>query len=444
MLCLAGRADAWTIGGRFGIEVDGIGEEFASSALFDERLDPDEDGLGDLEEDLVVSREAKVMGLLDLRLEHSSSRSRWFSLANTVRIGDSRHRNSFVAEGGVGNESDRLELEGRWDLLGGSDEPAAGSNATLLGSWDRRGLPMGFASRLQLAADWSETDENDLAAIFDYRTLRGQAELRRDLGGSLELRSSGGWRDKTAMRSSVGSYGAGWGELELSGSTWRGDRGDVSLRVESRSYSSDSLGVPSSVEYLCDGRYERRVNRWLRPYSVQRIEREEYEEPYGIFQDHGAWEAEIGTDLFPWEGADPDTAALASSWRIRLGGVYEIFRASGQSDSLTSFDSTFDRFGGVIAIAREGIGALWFDLSVESGRREYRNSAAGGTYVFEGLNLSLASSDYTYLRSTLIAQWSPSPRLRAEAFLQWDAEYHDRSDDDFHLWILNVALTHPF
>lgn len=447
-LSVPGAAGGWTIGGRFGLEVDGIGEEFASSALFDDRIDLDDTGLGDLEEDLVVSREAVLMGLLDLRMEHGSTRDRWLRIGNTTRIGASRHRNSFSAEGGLTRGSDRFGLDGRWDFLGGSDEPAAGSTATLLGSWDRRDLPLRFRSRIQLAADWSETEEGDLAAVFNYRTLRSQLELRRDLGSSLQIRGAGGWRDKTAMRSSVSSYSAGWGEVELSGSTLLGTRGDLSLRIEDRSYSAagDSAGVPSSLEYSGDGSLERRLNRWLRPYARQRVEIEDYEETRGIFQDHRSWEAEVGTDLYPWERASSDTAAFSlysSSWRIRLGGVYEIFRVDEDED-LLSFDATFDRFGGVVGLAREGAGSIWFDWSVESGRREYRNSSEGETLVFEGLNLSLASSDFTYLRTTLIAQWAPAVPLRTEVFLQWDAEYHDRSADDFHLWIVNVAVTRPF
>ncbi len=445
LLVAAGDAGGWTIGGRFGIEVDGLGEEFSSGAIFDERLDPIETDGSDIGEELVVSREAKVMGLLELQLEQGSTTDRWLRLGNTTRAGDDRYRNSFLAEGGLNRGANRFRFEGSWDRLGGGDEPAAGSTATLRGSWDRRRLPLGLSSQLLVAADWSRTDHSDLAAIFDYRTVRGHAELRGDLGSSFELRGAGGYRDKTATSSSVGSYGAGWGELELTGSSLAGHRGSLSLRIEDRSYASDTTGVPSSVELSCDGRYSRRLTDRLRPYLQQRFERETYDRPEGIFQDHDAWEAEIGADFFPRGAADADLAAMdAGSWRLRIGGAYEIFRTEEIGEDLIAFDSTFDSFGGLLGLAREGGSRLWFDFTLESGRREYRNSGESGSFVFEGLNLSLASSDYTYVSTTLIAQWSPSSAIRTEAFLEWDGEYHDRSQDDFHIWIINVAVTRPF
>jgi hypothetical protein len=174
---------------------------------------------------------------------------------------------------------------------------------------------------------------------------------------------------------------------------------------------------------------------------------QDYRGPSEIFQDHHEWKGEIGTDLF-WNalrdhGTSGDEAPDADI-RFRAGGQYEIFRCGPSASDTLSVDATFDSYGGILGVAREGSDEFWFDLRVEAGRRAYRNGSGTGSLVFEGLNLSLASSDYTYVQSSLLLEWTPIPWVRTEAFLQWDEELHDVSTDDFRLWMISLSVSHPF
>ncbi len=441
------RVWAFTIGGRFGLEVDGLGEEYQTSGLFDQRVLSDGSIEILLEEKPVRSRDTALLGLLELRSELGSPDAKWIRVIDTGRLGNTRRRNSLNVEGGLAGEADRVRLEGQWDSQGGEDEPAAGSQGALTGSWDRDSLPGGLRSQLRLGADWSHSTNDTLAAIFEYRVLRAQMQLRRDLARDLELRTLFGYRHKDAFRSTTGSYDSRYAEVEMNGSSRDHGRLDALLRYEDRSYATDTLGIPSSREYAGEVRYERRTGPALRPYTEHRYEWQDYDRSSGIFQDHRQWKGEIGTDLF-WSGLRGGSRGaqdlLTPDWRIRLGAQAEVFRVGrGDQDSL-SFTTSYDRFGGLFGISLEGNDVLWLDLSMEIGHRDYRGQGAGGSLTFEGLNFSLASSDFTYLRASAVAQWTPVPWLRQEVFLHWDEELHEKSSDDFRLWILNISLTHPF
>jgi hypothetical protein len=302
---------------------------------------------------------------------------------------------------------------------------------------------------VRIGAEWSRTSNADLAQIFDYRTLRGHVQLSRDIGSRMEIRTLGGYRHKDAYSSDIGTYDEGTGEIELSGEPRTGDRLDATAEVEDRSYRSDRLGVPSSVLATFTSRYELRASDPLHPYLDSTIEAQNYRGESGIFQDHHSWKAEVGTDIFLSRLRRPavgDTLidGLPTDWRLRIGGTTEIFRASSVDADSASFLPAFNSFGGVMGIAREGGESFWFDLSVEAGRRVYRDHVDTLHLVFEGLNLSLASSDYTYLSASLLAQWTPVHWLRAEAFVQLDDERHDQKQDNFRLWIANLSLTYPF
>jgi hypothetical protein len=302
---------------------------------------------------------------------------------------------------------------------------------------------------VRIGADWSKTSNLELAGIFDYRTLRGRLELGRDLGSRMEVRALGEYRRKEAFDSGVESYDERAGEIEMNGDPRDGDRLDTDVRFEDRTYRSDQLGIPSSDIGTASARYELRASEVFRPHVDTSFEKQNYRGESGIFQDNQSWKAELGTDILLNKlshHAVEDTLSglLAADWRLRIGGTTEIFRASSVDADSASFLPAFNSFGGVAGIAREGGDSFWFDLRVEAGRRVYRDHLDTLHLVFEGLNLSLASSDYTYLGASFLCEWNPVQWLRAEAFVQWDDEVHDSSQDDFRLWIANLSLTYPF
>lgn len=440
-------AEGWDLGGRAGAELEGLGERFEASNLFDERILPD----GSIEEVLdaapVLSRSVSTLGLLELRFDSGAGGPFSLFVDNVARIGCTRSRNSLRSETAYRAGTDRLRFEGQWDAQGGKDEPAAGSSARLTGTWDRTGLPLSLGSQLRLAADWSHTEEKDLAPIIESRVLRGHAELRRAVGREFELRGQLGFRHKDALGSRIGSYGAWIGEAEAGGPMWWNDRVLLLLRTENRRHAADTLGIPSSQLTEVTARYELPRTASARPYMEHGFEWQDYRGPSEVFQDHHGWKGEIGTDLFwsaLWGHRTSGDEDPGTDIRFRAGGQYEIFRSVASASDTLSVDATFDSYGGIVGVAREGSDDFWFDLQVEAGRRMYRNGSRTGSLVFEGLNLSLASSDYTYLHSSLLLEWAPKPWVTTEAFLQWDEELHHLRTDDFRLWMISLSVSHPF
>jgi hypothetical protein len=446
VLVTSSPAFGWTIGGRFGLELDGIEEKFQSSGLFDERVGED----GTVEQILdvrpVLSRSTTTLGLLEARLESESQGPFLLRLSDLAHVGTRRGRNTLRTETAYRTPGDRVSLETEWDVQGGKDEPVAGSSLYLTSTWDRKHLPLGLRSLLRFASDWSHTDRKELAPILESRSYRGQLELRRAIGWTAEIRGLAGARHKDALASRVGSYDSWFGQIESDVGMGTQRRLELLGRIEDRTYVADTLGIPSSRGYELSGRYEHGLEV-IDPYVQQELDWQDYRGPSEIFQDHRLWKSEIGVDMF--ENAllgrsEETTPVLRPDVRLRIGGEYTLFQSDrAETDSL-SFDSTYDSYGGILGLAREGSETFWFDLDLGAGRREYRNGAGSQGLVFEGLNLSLSSSDYTYLRASLLLDWVPMTRIRAEALAQWEQELHDRSEDDFRLLIFNVSLTYRF
>lgn len=445
-LLVSAPAHAWTIGGRFGLELDGIEEEFQSSGLFDERVGED----GTVEQILdvrpVLSRSTTTLGMLEVRLESGSNGPFIVRVSDLAHAGASRGRNTLRTQATYVTPRDRASLETDWDVQGGKDEPLAGSSLYLTGTWDRKRLPLGLRSVLRLASDWSRTDHKELAPILESRSYRGQLELRRPIGWTAEIRGLAGARHKDALASRIGSYDSWFGQIESDVGMGTTRRIEFLGRAEDRTYVADTLGIPSSRVYELSGRYDC-ILRGTHPYILQELETQDYRGPSEIFLDHRQWKSEIGVDLFEnraAEAADQASLALRPDIRLRIGGEYTLFRSDrAETDSL-SFDSTYDSYGGILGLAREGSETFWFDLDVGAGRREYRNGPGSQGLVFEGLNLSLSSSDYTYLRGSLLLDWVPLTWIGAEALVQWEQELHDRGEDDFRLLIFNLSLTYRF
>jgi hypothetical protein len=446
---LAAVAGARTIGGRLGLELEGLGESQNSTALFST---PTESGDPlHLTEEPILSREAVPQGILDFTAEMGTSRSAWVRFSDAARIASGRSRNSLDTEIGIRHSAEKFRLAGRWDVRNGRDEPAAGASGEATASWDHDRLPLGMRSQIRLDGEWSRTSNRSYAEIFDYRSFRGQLQIRADLTPRIELRSLGAYRHKDAYHSRIGSFSESAGEFEISGEARDRDHFELSTRIENRSYLQEPSGIPSSLLSETNARYQLRASRVFGPYLEQTLETQRYGEQSGIFQDHWRWTGEAGTDVYQNRSSVPsDTSQEVlrimddGTWRVRIGAHGETFHAnSTDADSLV-FLPSFDSLGGVLGIAREATDALWCDLKLEAGRRHYREHVGSQHLVFEGLDFSLASSDYTYLSASAIAQWTPVAWIRVEAFLQWDDEIHDDRQDDFRLWIANLSLTYPF
>src|SRR5512140_2370665 len=77
--------------------------------------------------------------------------------------------------------------------------------------------------------------------------------------------------------------------------------------------------------------------------------------------------------------------------------------------------------------------AAWGDLTVEAGRRDYRGGTSAAV-AYQGFNLSLRGTDYTFVSGSLLGDADLSSRLRLEFFVLADVELHSDRNDDFSLW----------
>lgn len=90
--------------------------------------------------------------------------------------------------------------------------------------------------------------------------------------------------------------------------------------------------------------------------------------------------------------------------------------------------------------AGERWGEAWVDLTVEGGRRDYRDGRDALGFDFEGLSLSLAQSDYTYLSGSVIGGGGIGHGFEWRLFASLDSEWHAVSADDAHLFSLDLTL----
>lgn len=435
--CLAGTP---RIGGRFGLEIDGIGEDYRAPGLADERLLSDGSVEVQFEDQPVREREAAVLGLLDLRLDIGASGARWLTLENRVRAGGQRQRNLLRFEAGAGGTRARGRLEGEWDWQGGSDNPAAGNRAAVTGVYDRDSLPFGFDMHGRLTGEWSTASADSFAALFDYRSLRGEAQLRRDLSERFDLRILGGAQRRVATNASTGSFRERYAELGVNGHLRTSDRLETTLRLENRDYDHESLGIPSSDARSALVRYERRVTSRVRPFVETLGEMQDYARASAVFQDHRLLTSQAGADWSLRPHDEPDGLA---GYRLRTAVTGEWFRSDTVVQDSLTFSTNYDMVGVLAGIATEALGDVWFDISLSAGVRNYLATPAS-QLTFEGWNFSLSASDFVFARLSGLVQWSPVTWLRHDLFFQWDEEIHDPRSDDFRLWILNLTVTYPF
>jgi len=447
LLIIPFKVHALTIGGRSGLEVDGSGESYQSGGLFDDRLFPS-DGIEEaLEDQPVRTRDVTLLGLLELELEQGSRERAWLRASDAARWGATRRRNTLEVEMGLKAGDNRLRLEHEWEAQGGEDEPASGSQALLTAIYDREFLP-GLRAQVRAGADWSRPEGDTLVSLFDYRILRAQAELQKSFEprSDLRLRGQASFRRKESFGSGSGSYSSRSAEIEAGGIPRPGDRLELLLRLEGRDYIDRESGIPSSIERAVQARYELRERAAARPYLEQRIEWQDYDRSSGIFQDSRSWGGEIGIDLLA--GRFGGRAARGGrdsgpEWRTRLAVSFDLQTPDDDSSDSLSAGADYGEYGGILGIVREGGERFWLDLSIGAGRRDYARGG-GTTLAFEGLNFSLATTDYDYVRASLIAQWTPIARIEQEIFVQWDEEVHDAKEDDFRLWIVSYSIARRF
>ncbi len=440
----ASDSTGWVFSGRYGVEVDGLVERFGSDSVIDGRLDPASPGNdpGTIEDALLSTRyrsgTARAAGLAELSVERRSGW--WISGRGLLRAMRSRTRGSLDIAAGIRTAIGELHAENRFHAQGGSEGSGAGLQDLVSVSLRRMNLPGGLTLGLRALGERSWAGEDSLRVLYDYRLFRPSVELGRRSRYTGDLTARTGVGRKWTRRDARGAYDGAWVEAEWM--RWIGfaNHAGLLVRHESRSYArSDSL-TPSHRESRIEGRMEVSAPWRLRTSLHPRWSRTLYEFDSQVFQDNRSGEVLLRMeaslrdlagrgDVLP--GPEPD-------WNVSLGSRLGIRRSDRRHDS------DYMSAGGLFGLSRDAGGRFWFDLTGEAGRRVYRVSGGSRNLVFEGLNISLSGTDYTYLNGTFIAETRLGAGFRCDIFGMYDQEFHVEPADDFALWSFNVSLTRVF
>lgn len=494
----------WALSGRWGAEVDAIGEEFGSGVIFDDRIS--DEPIDDLAEDLRYREEStRVSGLFRFNLQNSSNQT--FRFGGRVKASPARTKAELTSDLQKITSLGRFELLDVFQAQGGEDDPGGGIVNWVTATW-RTPLHRGANRfRTSLRHEISRAGSDSLAQVLDYTVVRPSLRWGRRNGsfetileaGSRHKRGAGAARDHDGVFAELRgerSWGA-FGRTELEG------------RIESRSYAEADSITPSYQELSF-----RSNTAW--PWGRGRVVRTragfeiiEYAIDSSLLRDHHKLEAELGLEwrfagtrrLVPTPipqragGSDPDSVVSG------LAGLDDIFdlldsvtgdfndpgetRAppdslggaaadstspSGTTSDVASRTESFDPTtwslrltgGGTrlrnqvgssgeydegeigLSLSRESISGGWWNVEIESGLRDYAMSEDPTGLVFEGYSFSLTTTDYKFLRSSVLAEFPLPVEFSFEIFGQVEREWHSEAANDLQLWILTASLTRSF
>jgi len=444
--CGCATAAGWTLGGRYGCEVDGSREEFGPGSLFDVRVDPagtPGDAPGTPDEAVLarrfLDREMRFGALGELRAAREGELS--FRGRGAVHLADDRARGDLDVEVRRRVPGGRLTLGGRLLLQHGSSGGGAGTVASGTAAWRSGRLPFGLELRAAASGEQSWAGADSLRDLFAYRLARPSLELRRPFGwaGGASLRA--GLGRKWTHGSALGAYQERWGEAEWHhfGSGRR--QYELRARTESRRYLRARTVIPSYDEARLEAAATIPLERRFRLHVAPKLFRAAFAADDSlVYRDHVSGEllVRLESGLRDWRGGTPageDSLLDPPDWLVRAGARLGWLR----NERVREADHASASF--VAGCARESLGGFWLDLSGEVGRRDYRRSSGTGTLVFEGLQISIAGTDYTFVSLSLVGQADLGRKLRLEAFGLYDRELHRAAADDFSLWAFTMALT---
>ena len=426
----APAASPWHWNGQLGIELDADRERFGAGCGSDLFLDPN----GEISEVPLRFRmdETRTSGVLELGLRRDAHSS--VQLRGRVKSSGSRTRGE--AEVGVRSPTSFgiFSFQDVLELQGGSASTLADQTNRAVLTADRPNLLAGVGLQLRLRDEESEPTVDSLRALFAYRIFRPEVMLTRAAGnwGELALRGSlarrWGESDSTAYRRQRTELEL-FRPIGLDGWEWRG-----TLRFDHRAYLvADSLspgleekGAEIEVCLPLGGAASLRLGQELSDlqYSIDS----------SIYADHRSAVSRLGGEWRPGQDGQLDLAPLVLSSELR----YERLR----HERVDPRDQ--DGWSLAFRASRGDAASTWIEPGVEIGLRDYRASIPCRELSLEGVDLSSTSSDYRFLRGSLLSDAPLPVGLRASLLLQYERELHDRVEDDLTLWIVNVSLSRSF
>lgn len=379
----------------------------------------------------------RTSALLDLGLSRSGKD--WLRSRAVVRSSQFRTRGDLEVAGGLPVPRGSVSLGERFYFQGGP-QGTGGVINQVSAAWQIRALPYGLNLQVKGSAEHSRSGEDSLASLFNYRVLRPSLDLRRPLGqaGDLVLRVGGAKKD-TGGRA-VGAYTGRWVEAEWIQWGSLDHAWNLRLRSEARGYGTGDTLTPSYDESELEADVELDGPWRLRTRFRPMARRIEYAVDSEIFRDHWAAEGMLRAEA-SWRellGKEDLPDLAAGDWSVSLGGK------AGLLQHETRSDSNYHTLSALAGVSRDATERVWLDWTCEAGRRTYRVSGGTKGLVFEGLNISLSGTDYTFFSSSVLAEAELWSGLKAEAFGMVDHEVHGESEDDFSLWSFTFSLTRSF
>ncbi len=439
-------ADPWSLSGKAGLEIDGLGESFGSGTIFRTQtaIDPISNPTGTSLNEAIEAlrfRDETTQGdaVFGLRLDRSGT---LFLHANAdVHSGETRTQGNSDLNFGGTFPAGTVAFDNRVYFQGGPDAGGSGFDDVASATWSRRRLPLGFELKLRAIGERSWAADDSLKDLFDYRVVRPSFELARPIGWSGQLALRGGLGQRWVVDHALGAYRERWVEGEWSQALRPFDHVGLTVRTERRSYSLSDTLTPSYEETAIEGNAAIPMPFRLRLRLDPEFRRTAYTpEDSLVFRDDWTVEGTVKLEasLDRLRGEDEGEEASGNDWTLSLGGRFAALR------NRTAHDSDYDAAGGLLGLTRTSLHGFWIDLTGEAGRRTYRVSGGSHGILFEGINISLSGTDYTYLSSSLLAEAPLKYGLKLELFGLIDQEYHTARSDDFGLWSFTTGLVRSF
>lgn len=445
-------AAGWDLSGRYGFEADGLEERFGSGSSLDSALDVIDDPAGDLSGDssnpsgeipysvdaLHLDRSLDVRAVMEVRAERAGPR--W--VRGSVQIRAGRDRSNGTLEGGTGVPlwGGDFSASERASFRTGSAPGADGIDSRLDLAWDRRRLPWGLSIRANTSLENSWAGRREDEALLNYTALRPVIRVARRFGLSSHLSARGGYTRKWRAAGAPGAYGETWAEVAWSGQDLSDRSWELRARSEGRRYEAADSLLPGHFRQVAEANL--RTPLWARSFLrlEPRYEFVSYRQASSYYDDYWSLggKAMLERSLAGVPASLEEDLASPPEWIIGLGLGGELVRhrdpqwADAQSVSLLG------------SLRRDAGERFWCDVSAEYGRRNYRRAVLRQGFVLEGRELSVGTTDHSFVDLSAIASWKIGAGISLDVFGLLERELHTIEADDFHLRTLTASMTREF
>jgi len=417
----------WTLEGDLGLELESVSESFAvpDTIPIDVSSTPDDDVFESFETVRFRDRDTLTDGLLRLRLSHTGPA--WnLDVRSRVAAGSGRTRETVEVEAGHRTEGgSRLRFFDYFYGQSGGSESSDGFQNEIDVSWEPAWFGERWDVRWRGRWDLSQSSDDSTSTIFNYNRARTGLRVRRTWGWGREIGVETQWASKWMQEGATGDYESGEVRFDFD---WEFDLRtplSVSYALERRNYTGERTLTDSYWEHDAQLRFTHDfTDRWGFE-SRAAFRSVDYDSTGSIFFDNRILSGQILA-----------RRRLGSSWTVKLGP------GGGWLDAPS--DAAFGSYRtghGQLELAFEPIGRLWFHATGRVGRRDYQGEGESQVVSFEGYNLGLTTSDYTFTSLSFLGAAEVTWGIAVEFFLQYDDERHDRPEDDFSLTLLTLRVS---